>query len=812
MNESSAIRRCLQKKHSSVHLLGICGIGMAGLAYLLKKKGVKVSGCDQAPNHLAGWLRKNTGIVYRRHSPAHVKGADWIIKSTAVRDDSPELMAARRKGKPVFRRGEVLAEFISDYDSICVCGTHGKTTTTAMIAQILRAAGRRPKYCLGGEIPGMGVAGWGKGREMVVECDESDGTLARYHPDLAVITNIEFDHAEYFPNVASLKKCFGTLAANTQRKIIYCHDDMESRRMLRGRQNAVSYGFNATADLRLGDFHASANGSAFSLYTGKRVLGKIRLPVPGSHNALNAAAACAIGLEMRIPFTTITRALKSFKPVARRFERIIDTKKLVVISDYAHHPSEIAALMNTVRALPKRRWLAVFQPHRYSRTKALGGFFPAAFKGVSEIILCPVYEASEEPVCGGTSFDLYRHFRKKCAVPTYCAASLRQAWDYLKTRMAAGDGILLVGAGDISKIGEWAKEELGHRQLSPFPLVGRTLPGPPKLPSEGGWVSRSFRRLGHAFGVVNRNACPAFRGASPYPIKFPYLNLKSSVIKFNEPLAGKTTLGVGGTADIFIEAGDENDLVLIRRWAHRNKIPLKILGAGSNLLVSDLGVRGIVVRLKRPAWKNIVLRNSDTIIAGASVSLHELSGWAMCHGLSGAEFLTGIPGTLGGALCMNAGAFGGEIGNMVKWVKVLEKDGACRILRKKQIGFSYRRAKGLAGKIIVAAALKLKISPRGVITRQMRQIQKKRKWMRGMRSAGSIFKNPAGNHAGRLIEELGLKGLTIGGASVSRQHANIITTQKKARASDVLSLIEIIRLYVRMKHGIDLEREIEYWE
>ncbi|MDO9541187.1 MAG: UDP-N-acetylmuramate--L-alanine ligase [Kiritimatiellia bacterium] len=789
--EIADIRKFLLRKNSRVHLLGICGVGMAGLAFILKRRGFKVSGCDQSPNHLAGWLKKRGIAVFSGHDPSHVISASWIIRSSAVAENHPELQAARKAGKKVFRRGLVLAAISSGADSICIGGTHGKTTTTAMVIQLMNKAGLKPSFCIGGEAPLLGgVAGRGTGKNIVLEADESDGTLAYYKPFIAVITNIEFDHAEHFKNLTGLKKCFAQMVKNTKHRVIYCSDNKEARNIIGKFQNAVSYGFSAGADLRLTKWKDTTDGLICCLESNGKPRGQIRLPVAGRHNALNAAAACAVGLELGIPFADIARTLAEFQPVERRFEKVVETIDLTIISDYAHHPTEIAALLDGIRALKINRWLAVFQPHRYSRTKALGKLFPPAFRGIDELVLCPVYEASETKITGGTSWDLYEQFRKYDEIRTFCSSSLRQAWDYLKARATPGDGILIIGAGDVAKIAEWAGKEL---------LDGKA-------------ATINAQRSTFNIELKSRRSkldveCWMFNVS-----KFLGSRLKSSSIRFNEPLAKKTTLRVGGSADIYIEAGSLADLVLIVRWAAKNSGPLRIIGAGSNLLVSDLGVRGIVVRLKGTEWQNIRRKSNNEVVAGAGVSLPELTRWTAQHGLAGTEFLAGIPGTVGGAARMNAGAGGREFSDIVRWLRVMEQNGTVKILRPAQLDFSYRHCAGLKNRIILETALTLGSENPDVIRKQMSQIRERRNWMRGMRSAGSIFKNPGKDSAGRLIENLGLKGRRIGGAKISEQHANIIITGKGANASDVLALAGITRYLVKMKYGVDLETEVEYLE
>lgn len=770
INEIADIQRFLRRKKSRVHLLGICGVGMAGLAFLLKQRGFKVTGCDQAPNQLAAWLRKRGIPVSSGHNPSHVIKTDWLVRSSAVAENNPEIKAAQKAEKRIFRRGLMLAALSSGADSICVCGTHGKSTTTAMIVQLLQKAGLKPSFCIGGEVPALGgVAGWSQGNHIVVEADESDGTLAFYEPAISVITNIEFDHAEHFPDFRALKKCFAKLVKKTGRRIIYCADDRAAGKMLRGHRKSLSYGFSSNADLRLTKWKDASSGLVCRLEFGGKPLGRIKLPVPGRYNALNAAAACAVGLELGIPFVLIARALSEFQPVRRRFEKIVDRKDLLVISDYAHHPTEIAALLSGTRALKIKRWLAVFQPHRYSRTKALGRLFPPAFRGVDELILCPVYEASEAKITGGTSWDLYEHFRHDGKIKTVCARSLKPAWDYLQTRLAPGAGVLIIGAGDVVKIGAWAKKALKSAK----------------------WRTNQVER---------------------WQREIKRLPLKNSSLKLNEPLRLKTTLRVGGSADIYIETGDSSDLARIVRWAGKNHIPVRIIGAGSNALISDLGARGIVLRLKGTSWRNIRRESDHRISIGAGLSLQELVCWAARDNMTGVEFLTGIPGTVGGAVRMNAGAWNREIGALVGRVKVMEKDGTVKILKQPQLGFAYRRCAGLENRIVLEAELVLKNGNPDNIRAQMSQIRKRRKWMQGLKSAGSIFKNPVGDSAGRLIESLGLKGRMIGGAKISKRHANIIVNEKGATASDMLALIEITRQLVKMKYGVELANEVEYIE
>jgi len=398
-----------------IHMLGIGGIGMAGLAFLLKERGHTVSGSDEQENRQTVWLREK-GILIQTAVPADT---EWIIRTTAVPDDHPDVKNAT---VPVHRRGEVLPALLRDRFTIAVSGTHGKTTTTSMIAQILGCG-----YCIGGEVPGFdGVAR--DGDVMVVEADESDGTIANYHPDIAVITNIEYDHMEHHASVEAFEACFKTFIAQTKQKIVYCAEDPAASRLCAGNPKAVPYGVAG---------------------------GEWRVALPGRHNRLNAAAALEVSHDWKTE-AEIFRALEKIKPVRRRFERVFEGE-YTIISDYAHHPTEIRTLIETaLETLKPKRLLGVFQPHRYTRTKALMDDFPPAFQGLDKLWLLPVYAASEKPLAGGTTEDLLNHFSNEWKNRIKSFHSLEKTWQDIQSELRAGDVLLIIGAGDVNKIMECA--------------------------------------------------------------------------------------------------------------------------------------------------------------------------------------------------------------------------------------------------------------------------------------------------------------------------------------------------------------------
>ena len=401
-------------------MLGIGGIGMAGLAFLLKQRGHEVSGCDAQENRQTAWLREKGIDVLLGHDASHLAGVDWVIRTTAIPDAHPEVKDAT---VPVIRRGEVLPVLLRDRTTISVSGTHGKTTTASMIAQILDCG-----YCIGGEVVGFdGVAR--DGEIMVVEADESDGTVANYHPDISVITNVEYDHMEHHESAEAFEGCFKTFIANTLEKIIYCADDPAAVRLCSDNPKSTPYS-----------------------------LEPLNVSLPGKHNQLNASAALAVCRFLEIPDAVSFQTLEKLKPIKRRFEIVFDGE-YTVVSDYAHHPTEIHALIDTaLGTLKPKRLLGVFQPHRYTRTLALGPDFPPAFQGLEKLWLLPVYAASEEPLEGGTTDDLVGHFSRDWNNRIKSFHTLEKAWQNVSDELREGDVLLVIGAGDIEQMAEWARQ------------------------------------------------------------------------------------------------------------------------------------------------------------------------------------------------------------------------------------------------------------------------------------------------------------------------------------------------------------------
>ncbi|NLB54449.1 MAG: UDP-N-acetylmuramate--L-alanine ligase, partial [Lentisphaerae bacterium] len=630
-NSLTHLQNLLKVKKGQIHFVGICGIGMAGLAYFLKGIGFTVSGCDSSCGELADWLRANGITVLNGHSPDHISSdLDLIIKTTAVSDDLSELVTARTLSIPVLQRGIVLAALTDIYDAVCVCGTHGKSTTSVMLAQVLRSADMSPNYLVGAECERLpGVAATGSSSILVSEADESDGTLAEYFPEILIVTNIDFDHAETFKNLEELKACFKKVVEQTKQKIFYCADDPGAFDVCSRFTNAHGYGFDNGAT-RIHILEQSGQSTEFEVVTGNTPGVKIKLPVPGRHNALNATAAMLAAESLGLDRKDFAKSVSRFVLPKRRFEHIVKTPDFQLISDYAHHPSEISTAVISARQLNASKIIAIFQPHRFTRTRALADRFATAFEGVDRLILLPVFRASESPVRGGTELDLFEQFRKHAHHETFLSPSPRAAWEFYKRTRQAGDLVLIVGAGDINSISGIAGAELG---------VGSFLPEHPAIYIRSGLESAG---------------------------------LNNSEVRYKESLSNKTSFRTGGLADVFINVGSLEDLQKTFIFAKNTNLPIWVFGAGRNMLVTDMGLPGICIRLTKEGFGKILVE-SDELRVGAAVTLADLVNFTIQHGISGFDFLIGIPGTIGGAIRMNAGAFGNEIGSFINWVDVVDR-------------------------------------------------------------------------------------------------------------------------------------------
>ncbi len=452
----------LREKVRRIHFVGIGGIGMSGLAILFKDMGYLVSGSDVKESENVKNLKKLGIKVFIGHRPENVEGAQVVIYSSAVPKDNVELVAARSKGLPVIPRADILSELMRFKEGVAVAGTHGKTTTTSMIATIFHRAGLQPSILVGGRLEwldGLNAVS-GKSEILVAEADESDGTFLKLTPALSVITNIDSDHLDFYGNLENVKSAFCEFANRTSfyGSVILCIDCQNVREIKdKIYKKTVTYGFSSQ-EFRISNFQQSGFKSSFSLSYREKPLGTVQLNVPGVHNALNATAAIIAALEFGIPFENAKEFLSDFKNAKRRLEEKGQANGVLVIDDYGHHPNEIKNTLNSLKeAFPDKRLVVLFQPHRFSRTKHLWNDFVNLLSNVDNLFIMDIYPAGEEPIDGIDSESL----AKLCGA-TY-AGDAERAEEILLDFLKSGDLLLTLGAGNVYKVGESIVKRLRSR-------------------------------------------------------------------------------------------------------------------------------------------------------------------------------------------------------------------------------------------------------------------------------------------------------------------------------------------------------------
>jgi len=441
-----------------IHFVGIGGIGMSGIAEVLLNLGYEVSGSDMASSDTTARLDDLGAAVHIGHAAANLGNADVVVTSTAVRPDNPEVVSAHSRNIPVIPRAEMLAELLKMKFSIAVSGSHGKTTTTSMVATVLAQGSLDPTMVIGGKLASIGSnARLGDGETIVAEADESDGSFLKLSPCLAVITNIDREHLDHYRDIEEIRTAFLQFAniVPFYGATILCIDDPNVRQiapMIKRRM--ISYGMSPDADYRAEGITFSAENTVYSLYERHVLLGTVKLHVPGAFNVYNSLAAVAVAREMELAFPVIKQGLDSFRGVHRRLELRGVEGGVTVIDDYGHHPTEIRATLSAVRQVWKDRVIVVFQPHRYTRTKALFDEFTTAFEDADVLIVTDIYAASEEPIPGITSENLCMAIREKGSKDARHISSFDQIVERLLEIARPSDVILTQGAGSVWKVGD----------------------------------------------------------------------------------------------------------------------------------------------------------------------------------------------------------------------------------------------------------------------------------------------------------------------------------------------------------------------
>jgi len=454
----------LQKKHR-VHFVGIGGIGMSGVAEVLLNLGYAVTGSDLHENEVTERLRRLGAQVFVGHQEDNLAAnPSVVVISTAVRYSNPEVLEARRRHIPVIPRAEMLAELMRMKYGVAVAGSHGKTTTTSMIAAVLSTAGLDPTMVIGGRVHMLGTnAKMGQGDILVAEADESDGSFLLLSPTIAVVTNIDREHMDFHETMEKLSESFLDFINKVPfyGLAVLCTDNGNVRALLpKVRKRFATYGLSSDADFSAQDLQMKPAGVEFTALHHGKPLGPVRLHLPGRHSATNALAAVAVGYELEIPFSRVVEALGGFTGIHRRFEIKGEPQGITIIDDYGHHPAEIQATLEAIHDSWKRPLIVIFQPHRFSRTRDLFDAFLTAFEGADRLVLTEVYAAGENPIQGVTSEALYQAIKRKGHMEVEFIPDKGQIVEQLAGKLNPGDIVLTLGAGDIYKVGEALVEAL----------------------------------------------------------------------------------------------------------------------------------------------------------------------------------------------------------------------------------------------------------------------------------------------------------------------------------------------------------------
>ncbi len=745
-----------------VHGIGVTGMGAGPLALYLAHLGFAVTGEDDAPAEAMRAALERGGVAWAP-LPAD---CELVFCSSAVPPGHPTCEVARARGLPVVRRGELLAEVVRGRKLVAVCGSHGKTTTTALLVTALRAARFPAGYVLGGLFAdATPPAQAGSNDWVVAEIDESDGTIDRFEPELSVIVNLDWDHPDRYRHAADLEATFAALAARTRGSVLVHDACAASARATAGGAGVLTFG-------RSGDFCAEVEreegGTQLLRLAGRFPPQTVAVRAAGTFNAHNAAAALAAAQLMGVALTP--HRLAEFPGVRRRQAPLVAEGGVTAIEDYAHHPAEVRALLGSLRRRvpPGGRLVVAFQPHRFTRTAQFKVEFAAALAAADRVHLLDVYPAGEAPVAGGTTADIYAELKRGAPhLPVaYLPGGDAGFAQALRREVGSGDLVAFVGAGDIDRRArDWLAAWTEGREVE--------------------------RRWDDIFGALAAGVSPASR------------------VRREEPLAKKTTLQVGGAARLYAEPASVADLQFLLTTARARGVPVHMLGRGSNLVVPDEGVDGLVIALAHEAWAGFEPAPDGSVRVGAGLRLKNLCGLAAAAGLVGFEFLEGIPGNVGGALRMNAGAMGGWMFDVVTEVEVLTRDGEVQRLPRAAMHVDYRHCAELEDAIALGARLRpaAQAEAAAINARIAGYRSKRRETQPREPSAGCMFKNPPGDSAGRLIDQCGLKGERVGDAEVSRVHANFIVNHGRATGADVLELVRRVRARVRQATGVELQPE-----
>ncbi len=753
-------------RYTKIYFLGAGGIGMSALARYFNHQKYAVYGYDKTATPLTRAL-ENEGIQMHyedwgeRVSEAHQLTPDntLVIRTPAVPSDFNELQFLQASDFTIVKRAEVLGLISRQYKTIAVAGTHGKTTTSTLIAHMLHHSGKEVLAFLGGistnynsnlmlPSPGADPASV----FCVVEADEYDRSFLHLHPWVSIITSTDADHLDIYGDKEALEKSFNDFAANLQEGGLLIY---KKGLPITGPGNSLTYSTQGNAGCHAANITIQNAAYHFDFISASQQFIGLQNGIPGWHNTENAIAAIAATLPCGLTEFQIREGLQTFKGVKRRFEYILNEPGMIFIDDYAHHPQELRAIISSVKELyPERKLTGIFQPHLFSRTRDFAEGFSKSLNLLDEVILLDIYPAREKPIPGVDSALIGQNITKPL---TYCdKESLSEQIRTLDPAL-----LLTLGAGDIDALVQPLKDVLF-----------------------GNYKVRVRAKL------------------EQWERDFPHLQFLK-----DEPMARHTWLKIGGPADIFFRPRNHAEILDVVEYAIQHEIPFSLLGNGSNLLVSDKGIRGIVIAMGEA--ESYMHQQGDLFRVSASYSLPKFVLETLKLGYEGLESTAGIPCTVGGATRMNAGAYGTEVFDCIHSVTFIRNGKLCT-KEKKDIQYRYRHTEFEKDVILETTFELRKAKDIEATALKRKELLEKRKVAQPLDkpNTGSVFKNPLPLYAGKLIEEAGLKGFEHGHVQVSPKHANFIVNNGGATATEFMELVEIIKDRVREMAGVELQTEV----
>ncbi|MGC4106378.1 MAG: UDP-N-acetylmuramate--L-alanine ligase [Thermomicrobiales bacterium] len=804
MAASTDTTRNLQTHHlppppATVHFIGIGGIGMSGLARILLAWGYRITGSDAAASEVTVALQElGADIVIGHDDPTFASLADILVTTPRAEENARiEIEAAHAAGVMHIQRGLMLAMLANARRSIAVAGSHGKSTTTGMITSALRALGGDPSYAIGAVLGETGLnAAPGNGPYMPVEADEFARAFLWLRPEVGIITSVSYDHPDIYPTQEEYDAAFveftkGILPGG---RLVISADDPGSRRVIdavraRGALpfSIVTFGSGEDADWRIA---YGERGGAVTLPNGRAL--PVEPSVAGQHNVRNTVAGAialeALGFE---PDAALV-ALGGFTGVGRRFEHKGTFGGIDIVDDYAHHPDEISATLQAARErFQGRKIVVAFQPHTYSRTKLLLDEFATSLSLADEVVLLEVYPSGEPDVFGVSSADVFA----RLTTPAHQVARPGDAARKLAEVAKAGDVVLTLGAGDITSVGAEVLALLKQRTSAADAGSrgdGETRPAP-RRPRPAASKAASTPIPGHEHLKVQRDAAMSLY----------------------------TTMRIGGPADFLVRAQEPDDVAHATQWAVSEGLPVTVIGGGSNLLVGDGGIRGLVIVARTPGERaaNLLTWEDEDDRVRVTVGAQAPLSWVGRHcaeqGWAGMDWGVGLPGQIGGATVNNAGAHGTELKDHLVEIELLHANGTTERVPASWLEAGYRRtrikvaARPRPWTILRSTFLLPKDDPAKLVQLADEHADFRKRTQPTGACSGSTFANPPGDYAGRLIEAAGLKGFMLGAMQLSPKHANWVVNTGGGSASEAWALIQHARTTVLDRFGVELHPEIE---